>query len=79
MLKQAAKILIQLLLSSPGVNNRPEDVPSIKEASKNEVSFCYYEGEKGQQTLLYRNSFDCVFQYGVKVSLANFARRYMLV
>jgi hypothetical protein len=35
MLNQAAKILIQLLLSSPGVNDRPEDVPSIKEVSKN--------------------------------------------
>jgi hypothetical protein len=59
MLKQAAKILIQLLLPSPGVNNRSEEEksPSIKEASKDDVSFCYYEGEKGQQTLFYRNSF----------------------
>jgi len=37
MLKQAAKILIQLLLPTPGVNNRP----AHKEASKNEASFCY--------------------------------------
>ncbi|MGC2570805.1 MAG: hypothetical protein WA364_04775 [Candidatus Nitrosopolaris sp.] len=53
MLKQAAKILIQLLLPTPGVNNRPEDVRSIKEASKKRSFFLLLRGRKRQQTVLY--------------------------
>ena len=33
----------------------------------------------GYHSWTMRFTLDCVFQYGVKVSLANFARRYMFV
>ena len=54
---------IELLLSSSGVNNRSEGlhrkvkgVSSIKEASENELSFCYYEEEKGASLISESNA-----------------------
>jgi UDP-3-O-[3-hydroxymyristoyl] glucosamine N-acyltransferase len=49
---------IESLLSSLGVSHRSEGphrkitgVSSIREASENELSFCYYEGEKGRSLI----------------------------
>ena len=54
---------IELLLSMLGVNYRSEGAPrkikgvsSIKDASENELSFCYYEGEKGVSLLSKSNA-----------------------
>lgn len=54
---------IQLLLSNLGTNNHPEgpnrkiqSVCSIKEASENDLSFCYYHGEKGASIISKSNA-----------------------
>ena len=54
---------IESLLSDMGVDYRSEGtlkkikgVSSIKEASENELSFCYYEGEKGASLLSMSNA-----------------------
>ena len=54
---------IELLLSSRGVNNRSEGsqtkikgVSSIKGASESELSFCYYEGDKGASLISKSNA-----------------------